>query len=175
MVGKPKFKVAMTATQMQQRWRAKKRRQLLTKGDRAPLRTPKPRPEDTEFWPTPPDLRAALVRYVIPGLPSGPIWECAAGDGVLGDDIAAAGREVLMSDIDPQRRGILRHDIHNPPPPETFGMIACRGRTSASTRFSPVYCSCSTTVIYAVWCCCCGRITWGPKAGQQSSTGRRQS
>jgi hypothetical protein len=137
MVGKPKFKAALTATEMQRRWRAKKRRQLVTKGDRAPLRTPKPRPEDNEFWPTPPDLRAALVHWVIPGLPQGPIWECGAGDGVLGDDIAATGREVLMSDIDPQRRGILRHDIHNPPPPETFGMIAVTNLPWSDERLDP--------------------------------------
>src|SRR5262249_42658833 len=58
-------------------------------------------------------------------LPPGPIWECAAGDGVLGDDLAAAGREVILSDIDPKRRGIIRLDfLHDEPPAKTEGSIA---------------------------------------------------
>jgi hypothetical protein len=45
--------------------------------------------------------------------------------GVLGDDLAAAGREVILSDIDPQRRGIIRLDfVHDEPPAETAGSIA---------------------------------------------------
>jgi hypothetical protein len=128
---------AMTATERQRRWRAKVRRDLITKGDRAGLRTPKPRPEDNEFWPTPPCLRAALCYFVIPDLPAGPIWECGAGDGTLGDDIAATGRQVFMSDIDPQRRGIIRHDVYDPPPPETAGMIAVTNLPLSDERLDP--------------------------------------
>ena len=137
MAGKPLVgKVALTKNERQSRWRAKKRRDLIIRGDRAGLKTPKARPEDNEFWPTPPCLRAALTHYVVPNLPAGRIiWECAAGDGTLGDTIAATGRQVFMSDIDPQRRGILRHDVYDPPPPETVGSIAvisiCRGQRSA--------------------------------------------
>lgn len=139
MAGKPqgKRKVALTPTERQRRWRAIVRRRLLTAGDRAGLKTPKPRPEDNEFWPTPPCLRAALTYYVTPNLPAGRIWECGAGDGTLGDDIAATGRQVFMSDIDPQRRGILRHDVYDPPPPETVGSIAVTNLPWSEERLDP--------------------------------------
>ena len=71
----------------------------------------------------PPDLRVALTEKVLPTLPAGPFWECAAGDGYLADAIAATGREVIASDIAPQRRGITRLDFLNDPPPN-----ATRGR-----------------------------------------------
>jgi hypothetical protein len=54
----------------------------------------------------PPELAAALICYVLPLLLDGPIWENAAGDGVLVDALIGAGRTVISSDIDPQRRGI---------------------------------------------------------------------
>lgn len=137
MAGKPSGKTLLTKTEMQRRWRAKKRRRLLTAGDRAGLRTPKPRPEDNEFWPTPPCLRAALTWGVLPNVPEGAIWECAAGDGTLGDEIAATGRGVIMSDIDPQRQGIGRHDFHNAPPPETAGTIAVTNLPWSDERLDP--------------------------------------
>ena len=140
MAGKPRRgrKVALTKNERQRRWRARVRRDLIIKGDRAGLRTPKARPEDNEFWPTPPCLRAALTHYVIPNLPPDvPIWECGAGDGTLGDDIAATGRQVFMSDIDPPRRGILRHDIYDPPPFETAGMIAATNLPWSDERLDP--------------------------------------
>jgi hypothetical protein len=137
MAGKPIGKVALTATQRQRRWRAKRRRALIIKGDRAGLRTPKPRPEDNEFWPTPPCLRAALAYHVIPKLPAGVIWECGAGDGTLGDAIAITGRRVIMTDIDPQRRDISRHDFHDPPPPETKGSIVVTNLPWSDERLDP--------------------------------------
>jgi hypothetical protein len=139
MAGKPLVgKVALTKNERQSRWRAKKRRDLIIRGDRAGLKTPKARPEDNEFWPTPPCLRAALTHYVVPNLPAGRIiWECAAGDGTLGDAIAATGRQVFMSDIDPQRRGILRHDVYDPPPPETVGSIAVTNLPWSEERLDP--------------------------------------
>jgi hypothetical protein len=48
----------------------------------------------------------------------------AAGDGILGDAMAAAGRKVILSDINPQRRGIMALDfVHDEPPRETGGSI----------------------------------------------------
>jgi hypothetical protein len=138
MAGKPLVgKVALTKNERQSRWRAKKRRDLIIRGDRAGLKTPKARPEDNEFWPTPPCLRAALTYRVIPNLPAAPIWECGAGDGTLGDDIAATGRTVIMTDIDPQRRGIGRHDFHTAPPPETVGSIAVTNLPWSDERLDP--------------------------------------
>src|SRR5262245_19345955 len=115
----------MTATERQRRWRAKLRRRKIWSGNSDPsARRPTPKREDKDFWPTPAELRAALVRYVLPQVPAGPIWECAAGDGVLADALFQAGRDVIMSDIDPQRRGILRIDfLTDDPPPATRGSI----------------------------------------------------
>jgi hypothetical protein len=137
MAGKPLFKAPLTKTEMQRRWRAKKRRDLIIRGDRAGLRTPKARPEDNEFWPTPPCLRAALTWGVFPSVPEGAIWECAAGSGELGDDIAATGRQVIMTDIDPQRRGISRHDFYDAPPAATAGAIAVTNLPWSEERLDP--------------------------------------
>ena len=66
------------------RWRAKKRRQAIFGLNRDPAaRRVTPKREDLDFWPTPLELRAALTEKVLPALPPGTIWECAAGDGVL--------------------------------------------------------------------------------------------
>src|SRR5262249_54716064 len=74
--------------------------------------------------PTPPELQTALIRYVLPLLPKDPIWECAAGDGALADALIQARRDVIQSDIDPQRRGITRLDfLKDDPPPTTRGSI----------------------------------------------------
>jgi hypothetical protein len=65
-----------------------------------------------------------LIRYVLPLLPEGPVWENAAGDGVLADALIRTGREVILSDIDPQRRGTLKCDfLKDDPPPATRGSI----------------------------------------------------
>ena len=96
MTGKPRGKVAMTATERQRRWRAKKRRQAIFNANRDPAaRRPTPQRKDFDFWPTPTELRAALIEAVLPTLPSGPVWECAAGDGILVDALRSAGREVI--------------------------------------------------------------------------------
>jgi hypothetical protein len=116
----------LTATERQRRWRAKKRRRKIWYGTNSDpsARRPTPKRTDKDFWPTPPELQAALIRYVLPLLPEGPVWECAAGDGALADALIRAGREVILSDIDPQRRGIMRLDfLKNDPPPATRGSI----------------------------------------------------
>ena len=127
MSGKPVGRVAMTPSERQRKWRAKLRRQKIwgTNLDAA-ARRPTPRRSDLDYWPTPPDLAAALVQVVLPILPPGPIWEPAAGDGHLVDALAAAGREVIASDIKRQRRDFLQLDyLRDPPPAETHGAIVC--------------------------------------------------
>jgi hypothetical protein len=115
----------MTATEHQRRWRAKKRRAAIWHGGDDPTaRRPTPKRTDKDFWPTPPELQIALTRHVLPLLPDGPVWECAAGDGDLADALVDAGREVILSDIDPQRSGMLRRDfLTEDPPPETRDSI----------------------------------------------------
>jgi Protein of unknown function (DUF3102) len=61
-----------------------------------------PRRQGPDFWPTPPSLIAALQRHVLPGLPDGPIWEPAAGDGRLVRTMTSAGCTVIASDLYPQ-------------------------------------------------------------------------
>ncbi len=105
-----------------QRYRKKKLRkqQLLETASkdkasrrRSPLRV------GNDFWRTEPALAAALIQYVLPTLPQGVVWECGAGDGMLVDALEAAGREVIATDIEPQRRGIARLDFLNDPPSAT--------------------------------------------------------
>jgi hypothetical protein len=62
--------------------------------DPAALRA-QPARDGADFWPTPRCLSDALVRRVLPSLPPGPVWESAAGDGVLVDAMRVAGRDVL--------------------------------------------------------------------------------
>jgi hypothetical protein len=116
----------MTATERQRRWRAKKRRAGIWGKNRDPsARRPMPKRTDRDFWPTPPELQIALTRHVLPLLPDGPIWECAAGDGVLADALIEAGREVILSDIDPQRRDVrLCNFIADDPPTGTRESVA---------------------------------------------------
>jgi hypothetical protein len=128
MVGKPIGERAMTATEYQRRWRAKVRRQKLLAGkrDKAVLRPPRGTEDagDQDLWSTPPCLVAALIEFILPTLPPGPIWEAAAGAGALVDPLRAAGRQVIATDIEPQRRDIARHNyVRDPPPPETRGAI----------------------------------------------------
>jgi hypothetical protein len=118
-------KKPMTATEYQRRWRAKKRRKAIwSGGDDATARRPTPKRTDKDFWPTPTELQRALVRYVLPLLPVGLVWEPAAGDGALADALAESGRDLVLSDIDPQRSGILRRDfLKDDPPAGTKGSI----------------------------------------------------
>ena len=67
-----------TATERQACWRAKQRRAKIWANT---ARRPTPKRADKNFWPTPPELQVALIRYVLPLLPEGPVWEAAAGDG----------------------------------------------------------------------------------------------
>jgi hypothetical protein len=125
-MGRPPIKrKAMTPTEHQRRWRAKVRRAKARGKNRDPsARRPTPKREDMDFWPTPPELQIALTRYVLELLPDGPVWECAAGDGRLADALIAAGRQVILSDIDPQRAGIRRLDfLKDDPPPGTLGSL----------------------------------------------------
>jgi hypothetical protein len=119
------YRKPMTPTEYQRRWRAKQRRAKIWLGDSDPsARRPTPRRIDKDFWPTPPELQVALILHVLPLLPEGPIWENAAGDGVLADALIQAGRDVIQSDIDPQRRGILKCDfLTDDPPSATRGSI----------------------------------------------------
>jgi hypothetical protein len=63
---------------------------------------PQPARQGPDFWPTIcPALRRASVDHALPLL-SGPIWECAAGDGHLVREFVAAGYEAYGSDLYPQ-------------------------------------------------------------------------
>jgi hypothetical protein len=70
-------------------------RRVTSKAVRDWFRTPR--------WAT----EALMQREVFPG----DIWECAAGDGAMADPIAAAGYNVVTSDIEPQRAGIEQGDF----------------------------------------------------------------
>jgi hypothetical protein len=123
MAGKPLGERAMTATERQQKWRTKKRhermrRELKAYRDPAAKR-PTPKRAGLDFWPTPPDVAAVLVQHVLPAFGSQDlrIWECAAGDGRLGDAMAA-GYDVVMTDANPQRSDIGRLDFLKDPLPD---------------------------------------------------------
>lgn len=125
MPRKPLGKTAMTSTERSRRSRAKARRQKLFGPHRDPAALRRaPRRDDLDFWPTPSCLTAALIGWVLPTLPAGLIWEPASGDGYLVDPLRAAGREVIATDINPQRRDIGRLDyVHDPAPAATRGAV----------------------------------------------------
>jgi hypothetical protein len=75
-----------------------------------PALRPQPARSGPDFWPTPPCLVEALVQFVLPVLPRGPVWECASGDGRLARAIAAVGRRVIATDLFPQD-GSATHDF----------------------------------------------------------------
>jgi hypothetical protein len=76
-----------------------------------------------DFWPTPPCLIAALIRYVLPVLPDAAIWEPAAGAGGLVRALRSTGRKVIATDFYPQD-GSAPHDfIADPPLAETAAAI----------------------------------------------------
>jgi hypothetical protein len=103
--------------------------------DPAALR-PQSKPDPCHLWPTPPCLTWALVTRVLPYLPPGPVWECAAGDGRLADAMRAAGRIVLASDILPRGPDIECRDFLHEDPPQ-LGLIAVTNSPFAKhlTRF----------------------------------------
>jgi hypothetical protein len=122
-MGRPPINdTAMTATELQRRWRAKKRRRALLAGRhaRTPRKGSKTSAAEKDLWSTPPCLAAALAEFVLPALPRGPVWEPAAGLGALVDALRAAGREVVATDIDPLRRDIARLDYLKDPPPASI-------------------------------------------------------
>lgn len=90
--------------------------------DPAALR-PQLKRDPRELWATPPCLKQAAIVHVLPYLPPGAIWECAAGDGRFAEDMRAAGRVVFASDIEPLGPGIERRDFLRNEPPQP-GLIA---------------------------------------------------
>lgn len=103
---------------------ARREEQRLAEGggprpDAAALRG-QPSRDGPDFWPTPHSLTTALVRFVLPDLPPGPIWECAAGDGRLVKALRAVGRSVLATDLYPQD-GSTARDFLIAEPPQNVG------------------------------------------------------
>ena len=66
-----------TATERQACWRAKQRRAKIWANS---ARRPTPKRADKDFWPTPPELQVALIRYVLPLLPEVQPLECQASE-----------------------------------------------------------------------------------------------
>jgi hypothetical protein len=52
-----------------------------------------------------------LIEHVLPLLPAGTIWECAAGDGRLARAISSTGRHLIATDIAPQHSDVLLRDF----------------------------------------------------------------
>jgi hypothetical protein len=88
--------------------------------DKAALR-PQPTRDGDDWFPTPPCLIAALIRFVLPEIP-GPVWEPCAGDGRLADVMRDAGRDVIATDLNPRASGIARLNfLTDDPPAEAHG------------------------------------------------------
>jgi hypothetical protein len=67
----------------------------------AALRRPdQPKREGPIEWNTPPCVRGAAIKYVLPLLPPGPIWEPCPGQGELVQAIRDAGRKVEVAIAD---------------------------------------------------------------------------
>jgi hypothetical protein len=82
---------------------------------------PSPHRDGPDDWPTPECLQMALVR-MLPLLPSGRIWEPAAGAGRLVAAMRAAGRKVIATDrpgldylTDARPTGPIAAIVTNPP------------------------------------------------------------
>jgi hypothetical protein len=96
VVGKPQGgrQEALTATQRQQRWRAKKRR--LAKHARLGNGRDRLNAHPEGFHPTPPRaVRALLTVETF----EGKVWECACGDGAVSRVLEAHGLTVISTDI----------------------------------------------------------------------------
>jgi hypothetical protein len=87
-------------------------------------RRPQPaRKDDPDYWPTPHCLTSALVQFVLPALPPGPVWEAAAGEGALARAIAVTGRRILQTDL-VSSPNVRRLDfLHDAPPAEAQDMV----------------------------------------------------
>jgi hypothetical protein len=96
---------------------------------------PQPKRSGVEWWATPSDLIDALITHVLPLLPDGAIWECAAGDGRLAEAIRAAGRHVIASDIAPQDATILLGDFLTGHPNRSVARSWFRIRFRSLDRF----------------------------------------
>jgi hypothetical protein len=104
--------------------------------DPAALRS-QPARDGTEFHPTPSCLAGALTAYVLPSLPAGPIWECAAGAGALVHAMRAAGYTVAAAtDLVPRGADIGRLDfLHDEPPAD--GLVAVTNPPHSAKLLNP--------------------------------------
>lgn len=90
---------------------------------------PQPGRDGPDFWPTiDRGLQLLLVHDVLSAVPAGlTIWECAAGSGHLVDPMRGIRRDVIATDLYPDRGrpDIATHDFaHAPPPNATAGTVA---------------------------------------------------
>jgi hypothetical protein len=88
-----------------------------------PAQRGQPRRDGPDAWATPPCLIRALVEQVLPELPEGAIWEPAAGDGQLAAMIRLAGRQVIVSDLQPQDGSAPLDFLQDAAPNTTRGAI----------------------------------------------------
>jgi hypothetical protein len=72
---------------------------------------------------------------VLPFLPEGIIWECAAGDGRMARAIQAAGRTVIATDIVPAHPDVARLDFLRSDPPQPGLLAVTNGPFSNQTAF----------------------------------------
>jgi hypothetical protein len=163
---KPIFAQAMTGYERLKRHRKKTRierlrRELKAYRDPAAKR-PTPKRAGLDFWPTPPDVAAVLVQRVLPVFGSGVrIWECAAGDGRLGDAMTAAGYDVVMTDANPQRPDIKQLDfLKDPPPNSAVGSVAITNPPFAGSGLGDAFIARALELIDSGflrgWSCCRG-------------------
>ena len=90
--------------------------------DPAALR-PQPKRTGPDHWATPACLRDALIHHVLPSLPSGPLWECAAGNQVLAKELlgnSAIPREIFATDLHWEKSTDF---LTAPPPHQPLGAI----------------------------------------------------
>jgi hypothetical protein len=83
---------------------------------------PQPKRLGADRWPTPVSLIDALIRHVIPTLPPGPVWECAAGPGDLATALRNAGRHVVASDLHGDSDRCIDF-LHDDPPAHDLAAI----------------------------------------------------
>jgi hypothetical protein len=94
---------------------------------------PQPKRSGPDLWPTPRSLIEAMVVHVLPTLPPGPIWECAAGPGDLVRALENAGREVIATDLHSDCS--VDFLTSAPPAPHSFAAIASNGPFNQLDRF----------------------------------------
>jgi hypothetical protein len=99
---------------------------LATTTDKPSLK-PQPKRDGPDWWPTP--LRECVAARAVlrmdPALAGHRLWEVAAGNGVLLDAMAAGGRDVIGTDLEPRRADIAQHDfLRGPIPIGAIGRFA---------------------------------------------------